>query len=61
MNILKSIYLWTKFLSIYRIKLGMLYDLSSQASTLIIDLNVLCWSYSRPIVIMTIKNHEGKI
>ena len=44
MNILKWINLWTRFVRILRIKLGMLYDLSSQASTLIIDLNVLCWS-----------------
>ena len=44
MNILKWMNLWTRFLLIYRIKLGMLYDLSLQASTLIIDLNVLCWS-----------------
>ena len=43
-NILKWINLWTRFLCIYKIKLGMLYNLSSQASSLIIHLNVLGWS-----------------
>ena len=46
MNILKWINLWTRFLSMYRVKLGMLCNLLSQASSLIIYLNVstACWA-----------------
>jgi len=43
-NFLKWINLWIRFLRIYRIKFGMLYNLSSQASSFIIYLNALGWS-----------------
>ena len=44
MNIFKWINPWIRFLRIYKIKLRMLYNLSSQASSLIMYLNVLGWS-----------------
>ena len=53
---------------IYRIKLGMLYNLSNQASSMTIHLNALgcklivCWDLKEHhIMIIIITNHKGKI